>query len=279
MRSDLHLHTTCSDGRLTPAEVVDLAVKRGLDVIAITDHDSVEGIAPALTAAQSFPFLKVIPGVEISTDFPDGEIHVLGYFMDCADPELRGTLKRLRRSRRERAHKMIAELDKLGVHIEWQQVKELAGAGAIGRLHIAQALLERGHVSSVQQAFTRYIGRDCAAYVERGKLTPVEAVEMVVNSHGLPVLAHPRVVGKLEVLLPQLQRAGLVGIEVYCSGYAPELVLHLLTLADEYGLIPCGGSDYHGLGTSHETLPGDVEIPTEFLERLLALAESRLITV
>ncbi len=272
MRADLHIHTTASDGRLTPAEVVELAARRGLDIIAITDHDSVEGIAPALIAAQAFSSLRVIPGLEISTEFPQGEIHLLGYFIDHSDPQLGGTLERLRGSRRKRAQKMIAKLREMDVHIEWQRILELAGDGSVGRLHIAQAILERGYISSIQQAFKTYIGRDCPAYVGREKMTPVEAIGLLVKAGGLPVLAHPGGIKELKVLLPQLAAAGLVGIEVYCKGYAPEMVQRLLSLADDHGLIPCGGSDYHGLGNSGEPMPGDMDVPSESVERLLALA-------
>jgi predicted metal-dependent phosphoesterase TrpH len=273
MRADLHIHTTASDGRLTPAEVVELAASRGLDIIAITDHDSVEGVAPALIAAQDFSSLRVIPGLEISTDFPQGEIHLLGYFIDHSDPQLGGTLERLRGSRRRRAQKMIAKLREMDIHVEWQRILELAGDGSVGRLHIAQAMLKGGYISSIQQAFKTYIGHGCPAYVGREKMPPVEAIDLVVKAGGLPVLAHPGgIIKELKVLLPQLKAAGLVGIEVYCNGYAPEMVQRLLALADDHGLIPCGGSDYHGLGNSGEPMPGDMDVPWESVERLLALA-------
>ncbi|MFQ5924821.1 MAG: PHP domain-containing protein, partial [Dehalococcoidia bacterium] len=191
MKADLHLHTRASDGRLTPGEVVALAAKKGLSVIAITDHDSIEGIAAALVAAESFPSLRVIPGVEINTDIPDGEIHILGYFIDYHSKELKQTLQRLRHAREIRAQRMIAKLAKLGIPVEWRRVKELAGGGSIGRPHIAQAMFEGGYIPSLQEAFKRYIGRQGPAYAERERLSPVEAVELVVKAGGLPMLAHP----------------------------------------------------------------------------------------
>lgn len=270
MRVDLHLHTTASDGRLSPAEVVQLAVKLGLSIIAITDHDTTDGIEPALAAARSFPSLKVIPGVEIGTDIPHGEVHVLGYFIDYAQLELQRTLERLRNSRQDRARRMIAKLEKLGIRIEWSRVQELAGGGSIGRPHIAQAMFERGYIPSIREAFIKYIGREGPAYAEREKMTPAEAVELVISCGGLPVLAHPADIDDLEGFLAQLVAAGLVGIEAYYDGYARETIRWLVSLADKHGLIPCGGSDYHGLDSNAETPPGGVDIPLESARRLIA---------
>jgi len=167
MRADLHLHTTASDGRLTPRELVRKAVELKLDVIAITDHDSVEGVLPALEEAKSFTQLMVIPGVEINTDVPKGEVHILGYFVDYRDPGLNHTLEELRNSRYERGKNMVAKLTEIGINVDWGRVQELAGGGSIGRPHIAQAMLEQGYISSLREAFTKYIGRNSPAYVER----------------------------------------------------------------------------------------------------------------
>ena len=252
-----------------------MAASSGLEAIAITDHDSVEGVAPALLAAQEFPSLKVIPGVEVSTDVPHGEVHILGYFIDYGDPELISTLEGLRSSRRLRAQRMIAKLANLGIHIEWERVQEIAGDGSIGIPHIAQAILERGYVSSPKEAFVKYIGREGPAYVERKKMTPEQAVELVVKTGGLPVLAHPADIDRLEELIPRLQKVGLVGIEAYYNGYQSKLVKYLASLARKYGLIASGGSDYHGLEGVSETALGGVVVPFECLERLSALAKRR----
>ncbi len=143
---DLHVHSTASDGRLSPEQVVRRAVENGLSVIALSDHDTVDGIAPALKAAASFPSFTLIPGVEINTDVGEGEAHILGYFIDCNNPDLMANLATLRNSRVGRAQRMIVKLNKLGFNIEWERVKEIAGDGSIGRPHIAQALLEKGYV-------------------------------------------------------------------------------------------------------------------------------------
>jgi predicted metal-dependent phosphoesterase TrpH len=274
---DLHIHSTASDGRYSPAEIVSRAAAGGLAVIALADHDTVDGIIPALEAAKTFPWLKVIPCVEISTDVPDGEVHVLGYFIDYTDPELQATLERMRNSRRERAQKMVARLNDLGIHIEWERVREIAGGSAFGRPHVAQAMLEKGYIDSLKEAFTRYIGRNGPAYVEREKMTPVEAVELIVKSSGLPVLAHPFTVPDPEVLVAELKEAGLAGIEAYYGGYTVQEIEKLVHLASKYGIITTGGSDYHGLDDNNETMLGGVDVPLESAERLIALARQRTI--
>lgn len=273
MKADFHLHTTASDGRFSPEKVVQLAAERGLEVIAITDHDSVAGVIAAVKAAESFPPLKVIPGVEINTDIPNGEVHILGYFIDYRSQELRQTLHRLRQARRRRARKIVAKLAQLGIEVEWERVKELSAGGSIGRPHIAQAMLEQGYISRLQEAFNRYIGRYGPAYVERERLSPVGAVKLVAKAGGLPVLAHPAGIDNLEELLEQLTAEGLVGLEAYYNGYGQRTVKFLVNIADKHGLIITGGSDFHGFGGGNETPVGGIDIPSVCLEQLVALAE------
>lgn len=273
MKADFHLHTTASDGRFSPEKVVQLAAERGLEVIAITDHDSVAGVIAAVKAAKSFPPLKVIPGVEINTDIPNGEVHILGYFIDYRSQELRQTLRRLRQARRRRAHKIVDTLAQLGIEVEWERVKKLAAGGSIGRPHIAQAMLEQGYISRLQEAFNRYIGRYGPAYVERERLSPVGAVKLVAKAGGLPVLAHPAGIDNLEELLEQLTAEGLVGLEAYYNGYGQRTVKFLVNIADKHGLIITGGSDFHGFGGGNETPVGGIDIPSVCLEQLVALAE------
>lgn len=275
MKIDLHLHTTASDGRLTPEELVRLAAEQDLNIIAITDHDTTEGIGPALLASRTYPQLRVIPGIEINTDVPQGEVHVLGYFVDYSDVPLQRTLERLRHSRECRAKRMIDKLAGLGLALEWSRVQELAQGGAFGRPHIAQALLEKGYIASFQEAFTKYIGRRGPAYVEREKLTPKEAVELVVRVKGLPVLAHPGDIPNLEDLLVRLKPVGLAGLEAYYDGYAPEVIQRLAQIAQKHDLIATGGSDYHSLGTATESLLGTPPVPEEAVQRLWALAGPR----
>ncbi len=275
-KADLHIHSTASDGRLTPAEVVRAAAEAGLAFIALADHDTVDGIVPAVEAAKAFPGLKVIPAVELSTDIPAGEVHVLGYFIDYTHPELLTTLERMRHSRQGRALGMVAKLNDLGLPIEWERVKEIAGTGSIGRPHIDQAMLEKGYIASSKEAFTKYIGRNGPAYVERDKMTPPEAVELILRASGLPVLAHPLTTNDVEATVVELKAAGLVGIEVYYGGSTADEINGLLSLARKYGLIVTGGSDYHGLlGASTVTMIGGIEVPMEPVEQLIALAQQR----
>jgi predicted metal-dependent phosphoesterase TrpH len=271
-QADLHIHSTASDGRLTPAEVVQEAARRGLKFMSLTDHDTVDGIAPAKAAVKSFPGLKLIPGVEISTDIPEGEVHVLGYFIDYTGKELRAKLEGFRNSRFKRARGMVAKLDKLGVHLDWQRIEQIAGDSVMGRPHIAQAMLEKGYINSFKQAFTDYLGRDGPAYVEREKLTPAEAVALIIKARGLAVLAHPFTAGDPEVLTRELKTAGLAGIETYYDNYTKDEVSLLANLAQKHNLIATGGSDFHGIDSS-ETVIGGSDLPLESVEKLIAKAK------
>lgn len=274
-RADLHTHSTYSDGSLTPTQLIERAVSRGLEVLALTDHDCTDGIAEALEAAQKHPRLLIIPGVELSTDLPQEEVHVLGYFLDWQNPRFQGRLARLRHSRLERGQKMLAKLKHLGIDVSWQRVKEIAGDGAVGRPHIALAMLEAGYISSLEEAFDRYLSRNGPAYVEREKITPAEAVQLLTDTSGLPVLAHPRDLQNLESLLEELKGAGLIGIEVYYQDYDQQTIERLLAIARQHDLLPLGGSDFHGIGGAHERDLGDIPFPFEPVEQLIALARQR----
>ncbi|MFC1937730.1 PHP domain-containing protein [Chloroflexota bacterium] len=272
---DLHLHSTASDGLLSPEEIVHRAVELGLNVIALADHDTVEGIPLVLASAGNFPRLTVIPAVETSTDLPRGEAHVLGYFIDYTDPDLLARLESMRDSRRERAQNIIAKLGNLGINIEWERVQEIAGDGSMGRPHIARAMLEKGYIPSIKEAFTSYISRGGVAYAERQKMTPVEAVQLILRAKGLPVLAHPFTMEDPEAMVVELKAAGLIGVEVYYSGYTVGEIGQLVGLAEKYNLIATGGSDYHGQGLANEVMMGAVDVPLESVERLIALAKER----
>jgi len=273
LKADLHLHTKASDGRLEPQELVDLAVKVGLDIIAITDHDSIDGIIPAITAARNYNSIAVIPGVELSTDVPKGEVHLLGYFIDYTDNNLVNTLANLRNSREGRALKIIGKLHNLGMEIKMQRVLALSQGGSVGRPHIAQALLEAGYVTSLTEAFDKYIGRNGPAYAEREKITPVESVQLVKAARGLPVLAHPADIEGLDTLVSELVEVGLIGIEVYYAKYTAEVISRLLQMAEHYHLIPTGGSDYHHFEDGKETMIGAISVPSQSVKRLFSLAD------
>jgi len=206
---------------------------------------------------------------------PTDEVHVLGYFIDYTDYELQTKLERMRNSRRQRAQGMIAKLGDLGIHLNWQRVQEIAGSGSIGRPHIAQAMLEKGYIASIREAFAKYLGRDGPAYVVRDKMTPPEAVELILQANGLPILAHPLTINDPEKMVVELKAAGLVGIEAYYDNYTADEMAGLVSLANKYNLIISGGSDYHGLDASTETMIGGADVPMEVAEQLIAWAEQR----
>lgn len=272
---DLHVHTTASDGTLTPTQVVQRAARLGLTVLAITDHDTVAGIPDALAAGAACG-VEVIPGVEINTDVPRAEAHVLGYFIDHRDQELEAKLAALRDGRVGRARRMAEVLTAMGAPVRFERILEIAGEGAVGRPHVAQALLEAGHVTSYGQAFEQYIGRNSPAYVERQKFTPAEACALICRAGGLPVLAHPVFFdryGKIKVrfdedgLLPEMIAQGLAGIEVYYNGYDAITIEHLLGVARRHHLIVTGGTDFHGLRQGDMDL-GSVYVPNKVVRRL-----------
>ena len=276
---DLHLHTRASDGTLTPSELVDLCAARGLNVIAISDHDSTEGLTEAFASAESHPDLRVIPAIELSTDVPGSEIHILGYFIDTSDVDFQETLRRFREGRFDRGRAMVERLNSMGYDIEWSRVQRIAGDASIGRPHIASAMVEAGYFKYPNQVFDELIGRDGPAYVERMKLTPEDAIRMLRRNGAVPVMAHPTYsqikssrgeVQQLDTTVRQMKEYGIVGIEVFYGDYTPDQVAHLKRIADELDLIPCGGSDYHCSGNPGEPEPGSVGPPMETVSRLEA---------
>jgi predicted metal-dependent phosphoesterase TrpH len=276
---DLHLHTLASDGRLSPTELVNLAASQGLKVVAVSDHDTTEGLAEAYRAAEQFSDLQIIPAIELSTDIPGDEIHMLGYFLQYEDDEFQAILRRFRAGRLERGRLMVEKLATLGLPVEWERVREIAGDGSVGRPHIALAMVEKGYFKEPKEAFYDYLGRNGQAYVERKKMTPAEGAEMLARVGGSAVLAHPANLVDLDAKVAELKEAGLVGMEVHYAQYSPDTVDYLLSIARNHDLIPCGGSDYHGLGNSGEPLPGTLGPPMESVERLAEvsrrLAEAR----
>ncbi len=270
-RVDLHLHSTASDGQCSPSELVAMALERDLLVIAVTDHDTTAGIDEALEAARGTG-LEVIPGVEISCDVPHEEVHVLGYYLDHHHPALQEKLRAMREARLQRAKDMLTKLAALGFPMPWEMVAELAGGESVGRPHVAQSMVKMGYVASNNEAFDLYIRRNGPAYVERYKISPLDAVSLIREARGLPVLAHPL---RITHFLPSLVEGGLVGMEVYYNGYSAEEIRGLAGLARKYDLIPTGGSDFHGSGVLDTVEMGGVRVPVQSVERLRALARVR----
>ncbi|NOU95233.1 PHP domain-containing protein [Paenibacillus sp. LMG 31456] len=247
--ADLHTHTTASDGTQPSSENVRLALKAGLAGIAITDHDTVAGIDEALAAGTQYD-ITVIPGVEISTVSEGQDIHVLGYWIDHTNPLLLQRLSSLRDVREQRNMMMLERLNELGLQITMEDVLASLQASkkadeTIGRPHIADALLKKGYVASMAEAFERYLGKGAAAYVNPPRIEPLTAIEWIREAGGVPVLAHPGLYN-LDKLIPQLTEVGLAGLEVYHSDHTPEQEKHYRAIAEQLGLIMTGGSDFHG---------------------------------
>ena len=268
MKADLHVHSTASDGTLTPSQLVDLAVERGLRVLAIADHDSVEGLAEAQAAARGTN-LTLIPAVELSSVTADGrDVHILGYYVDPSDPVLLAHLADLRAARLARADSMVAALAEAGFGLSLDDVLALSDGGAVGRSHVARALVAAGHAQSVSDAFQRLIGRDGPFYVSKDVRTPSEAIAVIRGSGGIAVVAHPGVSG-LEDVVDGFIDDGLGGIEAYHADHTPEMRAYFADLAARRGVLVTGGSDFHGLSAPNPPL-GSVDIPESAIEALLA---------
>lgn len=265
---DLHLHTTASDGTLTPRQLIDQVATTSLRVVAITDHDSTDGVAEAAKASEAHPQLSVIPGIELGTATADSELHLLGYFIDTENTQLQTKLEQFRIERVEVARAMIDRLAELKRPVSWERVAEMAG-GTVGRPHIARAMVEAGHVATIAEAFERFIGEKGVARIPRPKLHPVEALDLIHTAGGIGAIAHPRTVNNLDDLVKQLVEAGLAGIEVYAEKYASNRRDSYLDIATRYDLVPCGGTDYHALGAKNETTPGTNGPPPETASKLL----------
>ena len=272
---DLHTHSTASDGIYSPTELLQRAKGIGLRILALTDHDTTGGIEEAAQAAAQLD-IDFLPGIEINTDIAGGEVHVLGYFPEYQRQAFQAILTVLRDARERRGQRMVELLNEQGIHIAWERVRAIA-QGAVGRPHVAKALLEAGYVQTIGEAFDKYIGKGCYAYVPRYRLTPEDAVRLIASANGLPVMAHPVELPGLDELrnwLPDLKKAGMVGLETYYGPYTTADEQALRALADEYDLIPTGGTDFHGPGI-HPTPLGGRHVPYEAVERLKVAAAQR----
>lgn len=266
MRVDLHAHTNASDGEHSPEELVRIARERGVTVLGIADHDTLAGLERAVAAAGTYGDIEIIPAVEFSTDWEKREIHVLAYMVDYNDPATIALADKFREGRLGRAQKILAKLAALGVPVEFDKVAAIAGDAAIGRPHVARAMVEAGRVATVQEAFDKYLASDKPAYVEYESASPHQAVEMIRAVGAVPVLAHPK---DVERLVPELVQVGLVGLECYYVQYNEREQRELAALAKQYGLIATGGSDFHGLNRmGHMSALGEGNVPVEMVDKL-----------
>jgi len=266
MPADLHIHSNLSDGTHSPEEVVELASAGGLKTIALTDHDIVDGIEPAQKKGKELN-LEVIPGIEFTTEAPNCEVHILGYFIDYHNPKLLTMLEKIQADRVKRIYKIIEKLKELKVKIDPDEVLAISGKKAPGRPHVARALIYEGVVANFKEAFTRFLDFRAPAYVPHYKLMPSEAVRLIGEAGGLAVFAHPGV-SKCDHIIPELMVDGLAGLEVYYSGHRPDQIKHYLNLARKYGLLVTGGSDFHGLDSGREVKLGQLSIPDELVDKL-----------
>jgi predicted metal-dependent phosphoesterase TrpH len=264
-RIDLHTHTTASDGAMRPEDVVRAALERGLRVLAVTDHDTVAGVQPAMDAAAGTA-LRVLPGVELSALHGKQSVHLLSYGFDHTSPFVVKKLRALSLGREDRARAIVEMLADMGAPIPWERVAEL-GKDTIARPHIARTLVEQGHAADISDAFARFIGEGCPAYLPSGRMSLVEAVDLMRQAGGEVAVAHPlgtHPALDFDAVLPDALAAGITGIEVYHSEHTPEATARLRRLAAEHGLWWCGGSDFHGPSKPAAVL-GGVDVPEEVL--------------
>lgn len=269
---DLHTHTTASDGTCSPAELVGEAARRGVRVLAVTDHDSMEAVAPAMEAARRHAPLQIVPGIEINTEDSGGEVHVLGYFLDHEAGWLRELLREFREERAARVHRIVARLTELGHPIDAAEVLALVQEGSAGRPHVAQVLVQRGYVGTVREAFDRFLAAGRPAYVPHRKVTPREACEVIRRANGLAVVAHPGFHPDPEGMIRGLAATGLLdGVECYYAEHSPQQTAQFRALCRQLGLVSTGGSDFHGPRVRAGTL-GQPAVPWEAWEALRARA-------
>ncbi len=265
-RADLHLHSTYSDGALSPYELIQRAKGANLRTISITDHDNVNAIDDAIEIGREFG-VEVIPGVELSTNVGEKEVHILGYFVDHKNVTLREHLALFRRERLRRAERIVEKLHNLNVPLKLENVLDRAGNGSVGRPHIATALVEEGLAESYREAFNKYIGYGCPAYEKKYQLSPTEALQLVATAKGLSFLAHP---GKYmsDGALLHFIKEGIDGVEIVHPSHGPENIAHYRGIANEYFLLETGGSDFHGGKKNDDEFFGLFTVPADWVENM-----------
>ena len=266
MAVDLHIHTTASDGSLTPEEIVRRAEQLNYKAIAITDHDTVDGLKKALNEAQKSN-LEVIPGLEINTQYDGHEVHILGYYIDYKDPDLLARLDYYKELRMKRVEKIVDKLENMGFEINMNDVLEFAKGPAIGRSHIARALNKRGYVDSTSEAFDKYIGIGKPAYVNRERMSPEESINLIKQCGGIPVLAHPGLIGS-DQIVKKIIEFGIMGLEVFYYEHSKEQEEKYRTMARDNSLILTGGSDDHGPGNKDGFRLGKIRLDYKLIEKM-----------
>lgn len=269
--ADLHMHTTASDGTLAPAAMVALCKEQGLEAIGITDHDTAAGLAAARDACTALG-IRLVPGVELSCEVPGAEVHILGYLCDFDDGPLADLLRRMREGRIARAAQAVEQLRRAGFPIELSRVMEL-GQESVGRPHIAAALVEAGYADSVRAAFDRFLVRGRPGYAPRPKLSPIEAITTIRDAGGVPVVAHPGLIGDDKWVTAFIE-AGALGLEAYHSDHNSAQAAKYARWAEEKGLLVTGGSDSHGAKGARPVLPGNVRVTLNAVDALFEAARA-----
>ncbi|MCS7294355.1 MAG: PHP domain-containing protein [Chloroflexota bacterium] len=273
--ADFHLHSTASDGVHRPAEVVAAAARNGVRVLALTDHDTLDGLGEAAAAARSWG-VRLVPGIELSTELGSRDVHLLALGIDVDRSDLHAFLAEQREHRVGRARRIVEVLRQHGIELDERRLFEIAGEASVGRPHVARAMLERGYVSSVQEAFDRWLGDGKPGDIPRPRLSPAEAIARIHDWGGIAVAAHPCFLGDgWESVLAELAAAGVDAMEVYYRDYPAEVVADLEVMADQLGLIRSGGSDFHGLRNPGERAPGDILFPDGWARRFVEFVEGR----
>ncbi len=282
-RCDLHMHTVHSDGTLTPRQLVQLAKQKGLACIALTDHDTLNGIEEAQAEGNRIG-VEVIAGVEISVKFEPGTMHILGFFVDRNSKQLQEGLEEIQEARRTRNPMIIEKLEALGIHTSLEEVERESGGDQVGRPHFARVLVKKGYVKDSEEAFNKYLAKGAPAYVDKRKLTSREAIEMIGEAGGIAALAHPKYLkldstpARFEEAIKQLQSEGMKGLEVYSSCQSQEEAACYRKVAEQLGLLITGGSDFHGANRPQVSLGwlGDgAMIPYETIDRMKKLILDR----
>lgn len=275
---DLHNHSAFSDGTDTPTELVKLAQSLGLEAVAVTDHDSVEGVDEALAAGWENG-VEVVPGIEVSSDYRDNNIHILGYYIDHKDPSMRPVLDWVCQERYERNFLVCRKFQADGIDITMEELERTYPDAILGRPHMAELLMRKGYTSSVKEGFEKYVGKGCPYYMPKLRIPMRRAVEVILNAGGVPVLAHPLQYDYPEneviEMIEYAKSCGIRGIEAYYSEHSPEDQAWVLKMAERYSLAVTGGSDYHGTRKTHirmGTGMGDLAVPAEILPELKRIA-------
>jgi len=276
MSADLHIHSTASDGILSPSEIVKIAKKVRLSAISITDHDSINGLEEAINESKKDDLI-FIPGIELSAESEEWDLHILGYFIDYKSSRLKEFLKDLQNKRELRAKKIVNRLKKAGIKIEYEQVAKQSHGESIGRPHLARTLIELGYASSFKEAFRLFLGREKPYYVKKYSISPEKVIEVLINAKAVPVLAHPFSGNNVRFIQP-LVKIGLMGVEVYHPSHNNLMINELIKIADGYGLIKTGGTDFHGNESivnpdSKIKNIGDITVSDDVVEKLYKKAK------